>query len=338
MRGPRGSGSPPIPGSTSRSLCHASAGAIPALAILVTLAAAGCGGGGASASIPIDDLVARMQAAVCHQGVACGVAPDTATCNASIFVVTETPILTVVASVKRGTTRYDGELARQCLDRIASLPCPSEPPNLGLCDGVFQGTVAAGGACVTGEECISQACVSSSGCQSASCQGTCAPGLGLVTLGAACDGVGTFCSDDAYCKSGVCVALIPAGSPCGGTDDVCVAGHSCQASGSAGTTVCMPNFPAEGATCTPGRACQRSDDYCDATSLECVRRKLPGAACDGDQCVGYAHCVNGACTPIPGPGASCFDASGNPILNCLGDLICVGEVCGAPPPIQACVP
>ena len=316
------------------SLRHAVAGTI-----LATLAAANCGGGGGgSGSIAIDDLVARTQAAMCHLSVACGVVPDTATCNASLFVVTETPVLSVVASIKRGTTRYDGDLAQQCLNQIANQPCPSAPPNLEACDRVFQGTVIAGGACVINEECISQDCVYPSSCNSTCCTGTCGPGKGLVPLGAACGGTdSTFCSSDAFCKNGVCAAQVHEGSFCD-NQDLCEPGTSCQLTSSGTTTICTADYPAHGTTCTPNWPCQRSDDYCDPTSLTCVRRKLPGTSCDGIECVRYATCVNGTCTTIPGPGASCFDATGQPILNCLGDLICIGDVCAAPPPLEVCGP
>jgi hypothetical protein len=323
MRNPRRVGPPPALYSPPRVLIG-----------LAALAAAGCGGG--NGPVPIDDLVARMQAAMCHASVACGIVPDTATCNASLSVTIDSSVLSVVASVKRGTTRYDGSLAQQCLDQIASLPCPTPPPSLEVCEAVFRGTIATGGACMISEECISQSCVYPSSCKSTCCTGTCSPGRGVVPLGAACGGLdSTFCSSDAFCKNGVCVAQVPVGSHCD-DQDLCVAGSSCQSTGSA--TICTADFPAHGAKCTLGWPCQRSDDYCDPTSVRCVRRKLPGASCDGIECVAYANCVNGSCTAFPGPGASCFDASGQPILNCLGDLICIGDVCALPPPLDACGP
>jgi hypothetical protein len=289
---------------------------------------AGCGGGSA---IPIDDLAASVTAADCRAAAACGDAPSQATCEASISLTRNPSLTALVAAVKRGTVVYDGDLARQCLDGLGQscVAALGAPPS---CAEAFHGTVAPGGACQVSYECISGVC--NAPCVSGCCVGSCAAGAAKVSVGGACAPGGGSCVDGAFCKGGTCVADLAIGAPCS-PDDVCQQPARCSAT-TGGTGVCTAGA-ARGEACgfILNYPCVSREDYCDPTTLVCLQKKPPGAACSGSECVGFASCLNGICTAHPTVGQAC---GGVGSLSCLGDTACVGGVCVAADPQDACTP
>ena len=279
----------------------------------------GCGGG--SAGIALEDLAGELQRRGCERGVACGEYPDIATCEAS-ELVEDANLLTTIDAVARGTITYDPDLAQACLDQFYSPGClyvrTSE-----ACDRTFEGRVAVGGVCLLSEECGgSGTCVRDAACSGiACCPGTCA--AAHIPLGSICDS-SIPCVAGGFCRNGVCVARLPQGAACSGSD--CLPPNLCDSTG-----VCNP-LPSQGEPCETQSICGRRDNFCETTTLTCARRKTPGAACVAAlECVSYADCISGLCTARPGPGQVC-----EPATFCLGDLECRENVCIPPAPETAC--
>lgn len=289
---------------------------------------AGCGGGSA---IPIDDLAASVRAADCRAAAECGDVPSQATCEASVSVTRDPALTAVVAAVKRGTVVYDGDKARQCLDGLGQ-SCVAALGALPSCAETFHGTVAPGGACQVSYECISGVC--NAPCVSGCCVGSCAAGAAKVSVGGACAPGGGSCVDGAFCKGATCVADLAIGATCS-PDDVCQQPALCSAT-TGGTGVCTAGADRGGACgFTMNYPCLSREDYCDPTTLVCLQKKPPGAACSGSECVGFASCLNGICTAHPTVGQAC---GANGSLSCLGDTACVGGVCVAAAPQDTCTP
>src|SRR4029077_10846200 len=126
-------------------------------AVLVSaLGAATCDGGG---PLPFSELRPRTLAALCNVYVACGELPDQTSCPTSLQ---EEPgfYATVQQDIDAGKVHYDGNKARTCIGLYEGLgSCkqseigPVANRIVATCDGVFTGTVAAGGACFFKEEC-----------------------------------------------------------------------------------------------------------------------------------------------------------------------------------------
>src|SRR5204863_1355185 len=202
---------------------------------------------------------------VCKSEVACNDMPDMATCLASTKIEPN-----YVASIKQdiasGKVRYDAAMAGACIDlidqvygaacsRAALAAVPNRDSN--VCDQVFTGTVALGGACFFSEECVKGgACVvTDANCARTlqCCAGTCVAGSPTVPVGGSCVS-GVNCAGDSYCDTSV--------------------------SGAAGT--CTLPTAGEGATCSGTIPC-KAPLFCDtdaATGLQtCRRPAATGAAC-----------------------------------------------------------
>ncbi len=284
---------------------------------------AGCDSGGA---IPIDDLGARFGAAYCVREANCAGGPAPSACEASISIANSPVFEALVAAVHRGTVLYDAAQARECVDALASscIEGLGSPPS---CDEAFRGTVAAGGTCHLGEECVSGSCVGA--CDDACCAGTCGADEARVVVGGDCSGGGN-CVNGAFCKDGVkCTAQLALGAACIGNDQCRSPGHCEIASGSAGTCI---GPPAEGASCSNALGCLSMDDYCEPVTLVCAKRKPVGAACNdtGDECQQAASCRNGVCWLAPTLGKPCD-------TSCFGSLVCAQGTCvAASAPTSAC--
>jgi hypothetical protein len=301
----------------------------------ILIALAGCGSGGGD-SIPFDEYLARIEAAECEIQVTCGAAPDQATCLAATFVDQKSPALTAIAAVARGTVIYDGQLAAKCLaalDQGCAVNSVSPPE----CLEILRGTVPTSGACVASAECADGGqCVMPPGCTTACCAGTCG-GPSLVPIGGDCSGGSSPCASAGYCSGGTCVAKASLGAACTETMPCASPGVCNVADGAAQPGVCVI-APDEGAACDSSlpQPCMRTYDYCDSTSLKCIKRKQPGDACSPDAaCVAYAPCRDGVCTPEGLAGQPCDDAAGS---YCFDDLICTAGACVAPPAGVACTP
>ncbi len=293
----------------------------------------GCGG---SDAIPIEDLPASLEQALCRRAVACAGAADQASCEATNFLAENAGVLTIVQSVKRGGVTYDGAKASACLRELEA-DCADLPTDSSTCDAVFTGTVAAGGACVTSVECLDDGrCVPPGTCTDACCVGTCRGKPIPLPVGASCTTADATCVDGAFCANGgTCLPELPVGSACTGTG--CASPAVCLRNPDDGSEICTVISTVVGAPCLPGAnfGCGRSDEHCNATTRTCTKRAQPGAPCQEDaDCVGYASCVAGICKTRPTLGQPCDGSTG---IYCQGGLICPAGVCAAPVTATACV-
>jgi len=215
----------------------------------------GCGGGeGAVAPVPLAELQARITAAACDLNVRCGLFADEASCEQAT-----SSQLQVFADVDAGKTQYDGEAAARCLAGVAALGCSysgqaSLPAVRRQCAGMFKGTVPNGGACLGGQECVSQSCNTGACNGLACCAGVC---QAEVLAGGDCRPTGSVCAEGLFChfvSSGsgdVCAPLVAAGQMCN-PGDQCVPGVACLADQMNGTPgPCAPP-PVEGEPCPVG--------------------------------------------------------------------------------------
>ena len=165
--------------------------------LVVALTAGGCGssGGGGSGGAPIamEDVIPTLIDNSCTRLAACGQVPDKATCVAATAINLDE----LFASVRAGTTTYDGAAAGKCLTAtrqgLAAVACSGHArvtpcgPNPS-CAGMFKGTLAEGAACSRAEQCLSASC-SISTCDGTPqcCVGTCAAAPTPVPIGGDCE-------------------------------------------------------------------------------------------------------------------------------------------------------
>ena len=304
--------------------------------VLLLAVVLGCGGGGVS----VGDLPDKIDDERCDRLVACGGAQDGATCDAATQADLE-DYGSVQAGVEDGTIKYDSGAAADCASSFGNTSCnfpgfhQKDP-----CDDVFQGTVPTGGACVIDLQCANNGnCVYPNNCDPdvMCCTGTCMGGTMRTesAIGGPCSDELHFCGTNAYCKSptngpGVCTALVTnEGAACDELD-------ACS-----NPMYCNLNFQTGMGTCKKAAAskaaCSRMDlipcadlrDFCDPTSLTCIRDIAVGGACGpGIQCVGYSSCINGTCVAdIPLNGACVADTG----ADCAVDLECIAGKCQLPP-------
>lgn len=294
-----------------------------------------CGGGGGDA-IPIDELEARAAEALCNFEIRCEVAPDRAGCEETFYFRQQ-----LVADVKSGKIIYDGRAAAACLSLYPTLTCAVSDPGLSSvghaqsCRNAIKGTVAAGGSCLIGEECLSQSC-QKAGCNGAieCCAGTC---LATIPAGGDCSNMTGRCADDLFCRrnpdaTGVCTATIADGQPCTSTD-LCVSGRRCNLVPGTNAGTCGV-LPARGQAC-PADLCDSLTDVCDPTSKTCVGLIALGGDCSAipTGCVPYARCdaATKTCVTRKRAGEACTQTT-----DCLSGVACTGGVCVPPADKPVC--
>ncbi len=313
---------------------------------VVTLGAATCGGG---RSVPFDDLAGDLLDAECDFLVACGSAPDRATCLASIRL-DDGELATLRADIAAGTVVYDGRAAGACIDVFKSLASCKQTaigdfaPRLdATCGKVFTGSLPAGSVCFFSEECANQGICDRQTCSSSGCcAGTCVARPMPVPLGGDCSNLlpnqdcidGTVCTANAT-GGGTCKAPLAAGARCGPYDR-CVQPYQCGGSVDPVTnegTCTAP--PAHGQTCDISGNCDDARDVCDPTTNVCTSRIAAGGACSTlEACVAYARCDGTTCVAMAGPDASCDPQA---LDACLLSLTCDTTMhCSLPPPTAAC--
>lgn len=288
-----------------------------------------------SSSVPIDQITARYATAICSHFASCPAQGESAfvgvlarhpgsvaTCE-SLFAGDGGGNLDALeAAVVSGTVRYDGDAAERCLDAISGQCAPFDVivATDANCLSVFQGTVAAGGACTLDEQCSG-----ASHCElppGGSCAGTCVASVGV---GAACSsskdcaddlGGGMSCTTTPLNPSSHCVLTRVSGAgpgaPCGNLDAdgderssvYCTGGAFCKLS--AGVQIGTCALPI-----AVGAACDRDFDVCAAD-----------ATCAGTP--GATTCR--AITVVNQANAGCNDAA-LVMCNQLSRLICESSVC-----------
>jgi hypothetical protein len=327
------------------------------ISALAAILAIGCGGLGSRAKVPdgaapfgtgvVADFANAYLPLLCQYDVACHVAATFDGCRADLSAYWEWSVRGLQGEIDTGRVSYNQDRAASCLNAIQTAPCPAstdgrDPYALG-CRGVFQGTVATGTACVYDIECASGHCRWSldqaNACSSPCCAGTCAT---LVDVGASCftydfssDCAPTdYCKGPAYVSNGTCQARLPQGEPCGvSEEEPCQDGLTCGES-----DTCVP-FPKDGQPCTySGPPCDNYDSYCDPMRGTCQARLKVGAPCPGYGCVGYAQCLNGICTLMPGAGDACTVPDGGyPGSTCRWYATsCIDGICQEPTRAPPC--
>ena len=289
-------------------------------------AVAGCDGG--APAIPFSQFEPNALAAVCRLAVLCRSYPAQATCLTS--EQTQPHYYdTLSQDIASGKVIYDGVSARACIDALNSVSSCSR--NLlatsGLtpvCNKIFTGTVAAGGACFVSEECLGDAsCLATASCSSGQCcAGTCQASSVTVPLGADCSGVGkvcvagTVCVSDSTTGASTCRQPVAAGGECHDSR-ACAAGLYCDLT----SGICKALL-ATGAACDPSlnsADCENDYDRCDITTSLCTSPLNVGSACPNATqiCVSYASCdgTSGTCVARPVVGAACNATTGP---QCLG--------------------
>jgi hypothetical protein len=302
---------------------------------MVVVACAACGGGGGG--LTAKEFLDQDNAAYCDYEVRCGYEPDVATCLAENGVVYWT--MQFEADIAAGLVTYDGTTAQACIDFESSLTCTNAlGPSTTACR-IFSGTVAQGGTCYVGLDCMgSMQCNYPTSCTAdMCCTGTCQPGPMILAQGADCSAANTECGNGLYCSSAIfgartCKPIAADGQPC------------YQFSSCLDPDVCMGMFdpmatmgtcrvpPATGEICNPNEAvaCADTHDYCDPTSGHCAPMVALGQSCAGGKtCATYATCdaTTSMCTSYGEAGASCMQD-----YDCRDVLFCDSTMhCALPP-------
>lgn len=310
--------------------------------------AAGTGGMiPAGEPVPIANFGNELIAASCAAAARCGAYPDLASCLATDRV--DSGLLTLQANVAASRVTYDPAKAATCLAAIRTGPCTvaasvAQAASSSSCDGVFVGTIAAGGSCFISEECTGTSlCILGAPCTAACCMGTCtapvASGASCAT--APCEG-GTYCRQINTTTVRCTPEAATEGAPCDGSNP-CKPPLFCAVDAGGMTASCVKSLPASGAACNAFTGCDdQLQDYCNAQNV-CAKRVAVGQPCIAatetlpDNCVWYAYCNAGVCKAFGAPGEACLsDAEGN--SNCLGSQVCAapGMTCAAPPAAMSC--
>lgn len=295
-------------------------------------------------SVDFDDLPDGLEDARCDALVRCNGIQDSKTCDAA-FNLDSADFDTIRTGIKNGTIKYDGDKAAECLDQLGGAGCTFDGfHETNACDGVFTGTVPAGGTCSIDLQCANQGdCQLAGNCDpdTQCCTGTCVAGTIESAIGGPCDDEIHECAVNAYCKPGTgqgpgtCAALVS------GEGTACDALQAC-----ANPLYCNINFQTDMGTCkkpaASNAACSRMDlipcadsrDYCDQTSLTCVRRVAVGGTCSNTlPCVGFSSCISGTCVADIPLGGACTADGG---ADCAGNLDCISGTCQVPPTGMVC--
>ena len=307
----------------------------------------GCG----KAPVPSSDFARAYAEASCAQSARCNLLDGSliTACQHSVGAVLGDDVQRGIAA---GRIRYDGDLARACVDGIRAAPCLRD----GLPDAVqadclsaVAGTVAVGGGCTGLFECAAGLCVpeSAAACPSAcptvlgpgaSCQLHQAPEcdvrLSLECIQGQCrlpgregDGCDTDldCDSEHVCDTGRCAPLLGEGVACD-ADAACQVGLACIAER------CVRRA-GEGAPCAS------SVDEVDAAFR--LAQCAEGLLCRGAGLTGAGAAVAGTCQRPSDLGGGC--AVEPPGLQefldgCLTGLVCSSGRCAMPPASGPCAP
>lgn len=273
-----------------------------------------------SGPLTADKLPGALINTICSAYVRCGLISDANTCRSLLGREFEIDA-DVLAAIDNGSVVFNESEARLCLAGFGGT-CEGNRINdeNDHCDLVFEGTVAAGGACGISEQCVSGQC-SIPSCPDACCYGTCvgdAPPP-RPRIGEAC---GTYPCIDSFCDSTtlICTARKGIGAPCE-SENECAQG-TC-------TGVCT-TLPGPGEPCVQRDAlteCNSIGLYCGVDN-ECVPYALDGETCGQTTICSPAYrCVGSICELQPTLGDSCTS-------NCIDGSWCDPSTqrCAAPQP------
>ncbi len=305
----------------------------------------------AVARLPFSEFEPAAEQAVCHFLVLCGEFPDEATCLVSEQVQPHY-YETLGSDISSRKVIYDGRRAKTCLDGVNGLtacngtvisPLQSPLPQLDpICNFIFTGTVAAGGACFFSEECANRGtCASTQGCLAGQCCAGACLTFTNIAEGGDCDIPNAVCPTGMTCAAKsttggyTCQRLPGAGAPCVYPSiniGVCAKPFQCDP-----TTGTCKKPVATGGPCDPlWTACEDPLDRCDG--MTCTRLLAVGSPCGSSTvgCVNYAECdaTTSTCVELPTVGAAC-DQNGP---RCLGGTCDqTTTTCTLEPPGGACL-
>ncbi len=339
---------------------------LPSLAL-----AAACSDGGSEdlppgeATLSLDGLVTEQARVFCQLLFSCD--PDGSD-NLEARLILETPVkcqqyllnagtfdtADLVRAVKAGVVRYDGAAAKRCVAAIgqncASLDFETSPE---VCEAVFVGTVAAGGACQRSEECSGAAfCAKTSSAAGAVCPGRCTaqrPQGTECDSSSQCDAAGltgapicTFTQEGeagyiGRCRERKVGAAAAVGQVCG-FDETTATGTPCAEGLVCGRNprVCVAPL-ARGASCSPGSSICAGTDACRAEAqggapvcgpIQVVSTAGVSCASPTTYCnpLSLLTCEAGTCaaTRAPGGGRGNSCDRGDFSVPCDAGLYCAG--------------
>jgi len=247
----------------------------------------------------------------------------------------------IEAAIAKGTVRYQGDAIAECTKAVEAMGCEFlERPRLEACEKVVAGTVAAGGECVSGEECEGDLYCK----QSSSCPGSCS------TL----EKAGALCREDSDCEGGLdcvdgkCTAKPKTGETCSDTVD-CGGVNMCSVAQQGKPRTCRAFDEvfslkkgqtcdiASSSLCEGGLSCSiASVTLAGAVTSSCVEPVASGTKCNlafFDSCLPTEYCkgasfkpltLEGECRLLPTEGAACAESGGK---NCAKDHACVNAKC-----------
>lgn len=284
---------------------------------------AGTGGSGVDAETACKDLVS----AVCGQYNSC--APfivqlgygDQATCE-------ERNTAHCLAWPDLSGSNLDAAAIETCADAYKAQSC--QEFFTGAPEGCrIPGDKADGAVCAANMECKGIICDSDT-------EGACGTCATILTSGAACDPMKSYCDTGLYCDSATkkCASEGKEGSTCS-ADAPCAGAFGCN-SGKCGAPL------AEGVDCSMGDCDIAKGLLCNQVSNKCEKigvAKLGGACgfdtttgaitlCEaGAQCDASAMNPMGKCIAQPKEGDSCVVDSQSGSSDCLEGLLCVNAKC-----------
>jgi len=150
-------------------------------AVVVIVLAGAC-----TSSITPETYSAEIRDATCDLKVRCGQFTDRASC-AAYFPAGDGANL--AAEIKAGKTKFDANLAEECVNDIRNTPCDGTSEEArttpAACDAAIQGTGKIGDACFLNDECASAGCAMPV-CSDACCMGSCSATQAPANLGEPC--------------------------------------------------------------------------------------------------------------------------------------------------------
>lgn len=316
------------------------------LFVFAALSLAGCPSDpGVPANVPLADLPGVLAPAICAAYETCnplvGAVYGTGTVCADTLSArfSDAELGALEDSIAAGNITYHGDLVADCVAAIQAIGCELSDP-LEVCEDMFEGLVADGGACERNEE-----CGEASYCAiTTSCPGTC---QARVATGAACTS-SSACQSGLSCDSGTCRAPAGPGAACNGTTGVACSNLGLVCVGDDGATPGECTRWSEVLMGAEGELCDAlNEDYCDdglscafdgldgtTPRFRCVTRVAAGAACTialPDICPPDQFCsgldfmmgdTEGTCAPLPTAGDPCTPAL--PFPRCAPGLVCTG--------------
>ena len=316
------------------------------IAVALTLLT-GCG----KSPVASSDFAREYAEASCAQSGRCNLLDGAviAACEASVGAVLGDDVQRGIAA---GRIRYDGDLARSCIDGIRGAPCLRD----GLPDAVqadclaaVSGTVATGGACMGLFECAGGLCVPET---ASACPAACPTVLGRGASCALHQGPECDLRQSLACIQGQCRPPGRDGDACD-TDLDCDSEHVCSGGRCApllgegvdceGDAACQPGLACIGGRCVrragEGTPCATTVDEVDAAFR--LAQCAEGLVCRGAGLTIAGDVVAGTCRRPSDVGGSCEDEPAGLqewLDGCLTGLLCTSGRCATPPASGPCAP